>query len=365
MDRARAEQLIVAPFSDASALPGRGVQATVDGQRLALGSTRLLDELGLEAGSWADDAQRFQAQGRTVSWLVRQDVRPAQLLGLFAFGDTIKAGARAAVERLSARGVRSVLITGDNQGSACTVARALGIDDVRHDVLPADKAGIVAALRAAGERVAMVGDGINDAPALAAADVGMAMARGTDVAMQTAGITLMRGDPRLVADAIDISRRTYATIRRGLFWAFAAAMGASLMNIFLVYTGESIVRVFFITSGTFAAMSLWGYTTRSDLSRMGSFMAMGLIGIVLAGLVNMFIGSSALQFAISIIGVVVFTGLTAFDTQRIKSSYLQSAYMGGMMGGQKQSVYDALTLYLNFINLFMLLLQLTGDRRSN
>ena len=159
--------------------------------------------------------------------------------------------------------------------------------------------------------------------------------------------------------------RLSTTAAQGLFWAFAAAMGASLMNIFLVYTGESIVRVFFITSGTFAAMSLWGYTTRSDLSRMGSFMAMGLIGIVLAGLVNMFIGSSALQFAISIIGVVVFTGLTAFDTQRIKSSYLQSAYMGGMMGGQKQSVYDALTLYLNFINLFMLLLQLTGDRRSN
>ena len=159
--------------------------------------------------------------------------------------------------------------------------------------------------------------------------------------------------------------RLSTTTAQVLFWLFAAAMGASLMNIFLVYTGESIVRVFFITSATFAAMSLWGYTTRSDLSRMGSFLAMGLIGIILASLVNMFIGSSGMQFIISIIGVIVFTGLTAFDTQRIKATYLQAAYAGGGMDAGKSSVYDALSLYLNFINLFMLLLQLTGDRRSS
>jgi FtsH-binding integral membrane protein len=152
---------------------------------------------------------------------------------------------------------------------------------------------------------------------------------------------------------------------QALFWAFCVAMGASLMNIFLIYTGESIVRTFFITSGTFAAMSLYGYTTRSDLSRMGSFLMMGLIGIVIAGIVNMFIGSTALQFAISIIGVVVFTGLTAYDTQRIKANYFQLAYAGGVDEAGKRSVYDALSLYLNFINLFMLILQLTGDRRSN
>ena len=152
---------------------------------------------------------------------------------------------------------------------------------------------------------------------------------------------------------------------KAIFWAFAAAMGASMMNIFLVYTGQSIVRVFFITSGTFAAMSIWGYVTRTDLSRMGSFLMMGLIGIVIAGLVNMFVGSSALQFAISVIGVLVFTGLTAYDTQRIKSTYLATASYGGMNDGGKRSVYDALSLYLNFINLFMLILQLTGDRRSN
>ncbi len=156
-----------------------------------------------------------------------------------------------------------------------------------------------------------------------------------------------------------------ATAAKAIFWAFAAAMGASMMNIFLVYTGQSIVRVFFITSGTFAAMSIWGYVTRTDLSRMGSFLMMGLIGIVIAGLVNMFVGSSALQFAISVIGVLVFTGLTAYDTQRIKATYLQTASYGGIQDGGKRSVYDALSLYLNFINLFMLILQLTGDRRSN
>jgi len=117
--------------------------------------------------------------------------------------------------------VKTVMLTGDNAGSAAAVARELGITEFRAEVLPGDKAAVVQQLRSAGEVVAMVGDGINDAPALAAADVGIAMATGTDVAMQTAGITLMRGDPRLVADALDVSRRTYATIRRGLFWAFA------------------------------------------------------------------------------------------------------------------------------------------------
>jgi FtsH-binding integral membrane protein len=150
-----------------------------------------------------------------------------------------------------------------------------------------------------------------------------------------------------------------------LFWVFCAAMGASLTNIFLVYTGESIVRVFFITAGTFAATSIYGYTTKSDLSRFGSFLFMGLIGIVIAGVVNMFMHSSALQFAISVIGVVVFTGLTAFDTQRIKATYVQFAYADGADAAGKRSVYDALSLYLNFINLFMLLLQLLGNRNSN
>ncbi len=152
---------------------------------------------------------------------------------------------------------------------------------------------------------------------------------------------------------------------QALFWAFCATMGASLTNIFLFYTGESIVRVFFITAGTFAATSLYGYTTKADLSRFGSFLVMGLIGIMIAGLVNIFLQSSALQFAISCIGVVVFTGLTAFDTQRIKADYVQFAYADGVEGAAKRSVFDALSLYLNFINLFMMLLSLLGNRNSN
>jgi len=152
---------------------------------------------------------------------------------------------------------------------------------------------------------------------------------------------------------------------QGLFWLFCAAMGASLTNIFLIYTHDSIVRVFFIPAATFAGTSLYGYTTKADLSRFGSFLFMGLIGIIIAGLVNMFLQSSALQFAISIIGVIVFTGLTAFDTQRIKTSYIQFAYAEGAEGAAKRSVYDALSLYLNFINLFMLLLQLLGNRNNN
>ena len=221
MDKVRAEQLTVPQAHDSQALPGRGLQATVRGQTLVLGSNRLLRELGVDSGALAGDAERLEAAGRTVSWLMRKDVERTELLGLLAFGDAVKASARDAVARLHELGIETVMLTGDNQGSADAVARELRIKAVRAEVLPGDKAAVVQALRAAGQVVAMVGDGINDAPALAAADVGIAMSTGTDVAMAAAGITLMRGDPRLVADSLDISRRTYATIKRGLFWAFA------------------------------------------------------------------------------------------------------------------------------------------------
>ena len=146
------------------------------------------------------------------------------------------------------------------------------------------------------------------------------------------------------------------------FWVYAALVGLSLAGIFLVYTQASIARVFFITAATFAAMSLYGYTTRSDLSRFGSFLFMGLIGIVLAGLVNLFIHSSALQFAISVIGVVVFVGLTAYDTQRIKEMYFEGD--GAVIAGKK-AIMGALQLYLDFINLFILLLQFMGVQRRD
>jgi len=144
------------------------------------------------------------------------------------------------------------------------------------------------------------------------------------------------------------------------FWAFAALMGASISSIFLVYAGESIARVFFITAASFGALSLWGYTTSRDLSAWGSFLFMGLIGIIIAMLVNLFIGSTALQFAVSVIGVLIFAGLTAYDTQQIKEMY--SVNDDGSASGRK-AVMGALRLYLDFINLFMMLLSLFGDRR--
>lgn len=159
--------------------------------------------------------------------------------------------------------------------------------------------------------------------------------------------------------------RLSRTTTQALFWLFAAAMGASLANIFLIYSGTSIARVFFVTAATFAGMSLYGYTTRSDLSRMGSFLMMGLIGVIIAMLVNLFLASTALQLAISVVGVLVFVGLTAFDTQRIKGDYVRHAYAEGTDLAAKRSVYDALSLYLNFINLFMLLLQIFGGSRSS
>jgi FtsH-binding integral membrane protein len=154
------------------------------------------------------------------------------------------------------------------------------------------------------------------------------------------------------------------TAAQALFWGFCAAMGASLTSIFLVYTQTSIAEVFFITAGTFAGTSLYGYVTKSDLTRMGSFLMMGLIGIIIAMLVNIFFHSPAVAFAISILGVLIFVGLTAYDTQRIKTSYLQYGASYGVEMASKRGVYDALTLYLNFINLFMFLLQLFGQRNN-
>jgi Cu+-exporting ATPase len=176
-------------------------------------------ESGIDITALADRAARLQSEGRTVSWLAELGAAP-RLLGLLAFGDEPKATSREAIATLRAQHIRTIMVTGDNAGSAAAIAAQLGIDDVRADVLPGDKAAVVSALRSDGSRVAMVGDGINDAPALAAADVGMAMSSGTDAAMHAAGVTLMRNDPRLVSDAISISRRTYSKIRQNLFWAF-------------------------------------------------------------------------------------------------------------------------------------------------
>ena len=218
LDACAARNLNVPDVTDSQSLTGRGIAGTLEGRRLALGNRRLLEETGLAPGSLGASASAWETEGRTLSWLIEQSPQP-QVLGLFAFGDTLKTGALSAIQQLNARHISSHLLTGDNRGSAKVVAEALGISDVHAEVLPADKAATVTELKKTGV-VAMVGDGINDAPALAAADIGIAMGGGTDVAMHAAGITLMRGDPRLVPAALEISRKTYAKIRQNLFWAF-------------------------------------------------------------------------------------------------------------------------------------------------
>ena len=209
------------PAHNAQALPGRGVSAELDRGAAFLGNERLMHELGVETGAFAAAAAAHEQAGRTVSWLALHDARQSTLVGLLAFGDNIKPGAAQAVALLREAGIRSVMLSGDNAGSANAVGAAVGVEEVHAGLLPGDKTAVVAALKQGGVLVAMVGDGINDAPALAAADVGIAMSTGTDVAMHTAGVTLMRGDPVLVAAAIDISRRTYYKIWQNLGWAFA------------------------------------------------------------------------------------------------------------------------------------------------
>ncbi len=214
---ARMEATATEPVTGFRALPGRGVSGEVAGRTLLFGNARLMREAGVDMAPHAEQAALLEASGRTVSWLAAAP----RLLGVIAFGDTVKPSARQAVAALRAKGIRTVMLTGDSQGAARAIAGALGIDTVEAQLLPQDKAAAVTRLREGGQVVAMVGDGINDAPALAAADIGIAMATGTDVAMETAGIALLRGDPLLVAAAIDVSRRTHAKIRQGLFWAFA------------------------------------------------------------------------------------------------------------------------------------------------
>jgi Cu+-exporting ATPase len=210
---------------DLQAVPGKGVLAKVDGRQLLLGSLRWLQEEGLDIGVWQPDIDALQAQGASLSALAERTDAGLHAQLLMGFGDEPKVGAAQALGALRDRGLKLVMISGDNQAAAEAMARRLGLrpeaGEVLANVLPGDKSAQVQKLRAGGQVVAMVGDGVNDAPALAAADVGMAMGNGTDVAMHAAGITLMRGDVALVGAALDISARTVAKIRQNLFWAFA------------------------------------------------------------------------------------------------------------------------------------------------
>ncbi|MBA3594116.1 MAG: copper-translocating P-type ATPase [Polaromonas sp.] len=205
------------------AVPGRGSEGEVGVRSYLIGSLRWMDELGVDLGALAPQAQRLQGEGATLALLVERTTAGLRPRALMAFADEPKPEAKQALAALRARGIRVVMISGDNQGAALAMGARLGLgaDEVLAEVLPGDKATKVAKLKAGGHTVVMVGDGVNDAPALAAADVGMAMGTGTDVAMHAAGITLMRGDLALVAGALDISHRTVIKIRQNLFWAFA------------------------------------------------------------------------------------------------------------------------------------------------
>ncbi len=210
--------------TDVRAVPGSGVEGTVGSRSLVIGNLRWMRELGVDMGSLAAEAARLQAQGATVSAMAERVNGGLAVRALMAFADEPKPGAKEMLAELRARGITTIMISGDNLGAASAMALRLGLrpdeGEVMADVLPGDKAAKIAQLKGGGQTTAMVGDGVNDAPALAAADVGMAMSNGTDVAMHAAGITLMRGDPQLVVAALDISHRTVAKIRQNLFWAF-------------------------------------------------------------------------------------------------------------------------------------------------
>jgi len=222
LEAAQARGIAIAAPDAVRAVAGRGTEGEVAGRSLLIGSLRWLGELAVSLAPLQAEVQRLQGEGATLSALVERTAQGLALRALLAFADAPKAGAAEALAQLRAGGLRLVMISGDNRAAALAMAARLGLraDEVLAEVLPADKLRRVAELRAAGHVVAMVGDGVNDAPALAAADVGVAMGTGTDVAMHAAGITLMRGDVRLVAGALDISHRTVLKIRQNLFWAF-------------------------------------------------------------------------------------------------------------------------------------------------
>ena len=213
------------PLTQAKAIAGKGISATWQERELYFGHGRWMRELGVTLDPLEAQAQALQAQGKTVSWLAESKPGHGQpgevtLLGLLAFGDAIRPESKPAIDSLHRLDVRTLLLTGDNPASGAYVQQAVGLDEVMAEQTPESKSQVISDLRRSGKVVAMVGDGINDAPALAAADISFAMSSGTDVAMHTSGITLMRSDPRLVADTIDISRRTYRKIWQNLFWAF-------------------------------------------------------------------------------------------------------------------------------------------------
>ncbi len=263
------ERLGVGPeeVHDFQALPGKGIQGTVSGRRAALGSAAYLAELGADPGALAARAEPLRASGATVVFLA-VDGRAA---GLLAVEDPVKPSAAAAVRALRAEGIRVVMVTGDSRATALAVAAAVGIAEVEAEVLPRQKAEVVARHKAAGQRVAMAGDGINDAPALAAADVGVAMGSGTDVAMESAGLTLVKGDLGGIVRARRLSRAVMRNIRQNLFWAFAYnALGVPIAaGALYPWFGVLLSPMIASAAMSFSSVTVIGNALRLRRARLG------------------------------------------------------------------------------------------------
>jgi Cu+-exporting ATPase len=216
VDKAKAAGLAISPMQDFEALSGKGIRAVVDGKTILIGSPRFIEEQGINNEALSDNITRLQEKARTAV-LVAVDGLAAGIIGI---ADTVKEGSAEAISLLKALGIQTAMLTGDNQRTAEAIAREVGIEQVFAEVLPSEKASKVQALQSEKQVVAMVGDGVNDAPALAQADVGIAIGTGTDIAMEASDVTLMSGDLRAVARAIRLSKATMWTIYQNLFWAF-------------------------------------------------------------------------------------------------------------------------------------------------
>ena len=238
VDAARERGLALTEPVDFQALPGQGVSAVVEGRRVLLGNARLMTQRGVEVEVLAKEGGKLAGVGLTAIFVAVD----GQLAGFIGLGDSLKAGSKAAVDKLRRMGLRVVMLTGDNRRVAEAIAGDLGVDEVVAEVLPDQKANELIRLQKKGHSVGMVGDGINDAPALAQADVGIAVGSGTDVAIETADVTLMSGDLRGVSAAIELSRRTMRTIKQNLFWAFA-------YNVALIPVAAGVLYAVFGQSG--------------------------------------------------------------------------------------------------------------------
>ena len=262
---AREQNVSLAEVKDFESVTGKGVNGTVEGRKVAIGNLKHLEALGVDPGPLRSRADELRHDGQTVM-LVAVDGKPAGLVGV---ADPVKATTLEAIKALHEEGIKVVMLTGDNRTTADAVAKAVGIDQVEADVLPDQKAAVVKRLQASGERVAMAGDGINDAPALAQADVGIAMGTGTDVAMESAGVTLVKGDLRGIVRARRLSRATMGNIRQNLFFAFIYnVLGVPLAaGVLYPFFGLLLSPMIASAAMTFSSVSVIGNALR--LRRVG------------------------------------------------------------------------------------------------